>query len=88
MSSYLAFNFSGTSLFHRIFTTNLSIWNRFFSTSFQDGEKHKEYFCQKLSAQIKNSATVSEWKKHKDIFLSNMSIQTNWSLSKALQIPK
>jgi hypothetical protein len=40
------------------------------------------------SAQIKNSTTVSEWKKHKDMFLSNMSIQSNWSLSKALQIPK
>jgi hypothetical protein len=66
----------------------LSIWILFLSTSFQDGENLKKYFCENLSAQIKNSTTVSEWKKHKDMFLSNMSIQTNWGSSKALQIPK
>jgi hypothetical protein len=60
-----------------MFITNLSIWITFFRTSFQDGENHKEYFCENLSAQIKNSTTVSEWKKHKDMFLSNMGIHSN-----------
>jgi hypothetical protein len=39
----------------------------------KDGENHEEYFCQNLSAQIKNSTTVSPWKKHKGMFLSNTS---------------